>query len=100
MHFYSLTIVLIGLLVLPKHNNLIFSFFAICGRHSYHIFLMQILYFRSVQGVVRSFFGGQANFYYLVIEILINLAICSGMGIIFKMLCGRIQSTTGLPVGE
>ena len=47
--FYEILLLLVGLKFLPKMKNILFNVFAYFGKSSYHIFLVQIVYFGLVK---------------------------------------------------
>ena len=92
LHFYSLSVVMVGIRYLPKDiNNIFFLFWKNIGRSSYHIFLVQILYFGSVLHLLSKL-GLQLNGHNWVTNIIINLSICFFMGIMFEKFLSRERS--------
>ena len=90
--FYPLLLIIVGIRFLPsKSENKIVRFFVLIGKASYHIFLLQIIYFgggftfASVLGGIVLF--KTINIYFLgILTILMNLVICLGFGLVFFLI--------------
>jgi peptidoglycan/LPS O-acetylase OafA/YrhL len=86
--FYQILLVLIGLKYLPKSKMIIFKLLSLIGKSSYHIFLIQIVYF----GLMYSGFIQLSSRYNSISDlflasnisiIIINLSICIITGCAF-----------------
>ncbi len=76
--FYTVILILLGIRYLPSHsNNKLTSFLKSVGIASYHIFLIQLLYF-----TLRSKLNIQIENMFL--EVLISLSVCIGLGLLFS----------------
>ena len=71
-------------MLLLKRNQLRCSVLEIAGRASYHIFLIQMFYFRYIYSYLNL------HFHYLLM-ILVNLMICVSAGICFYLFENRIR---------
>lgn len=86
--FYTVLLVLIGIQVLPKSDRWpCISIVALIGKASYHIFLVQIIYF-GVNKYFHTHYHSIRDIFTIgnVEVILINLAICIIIGVIFYKL--------------
>jgi peptidoglycan/LPS O-acetylase OafA/YrhL len=78
---WSALILIIGLLYLPEVNNFVTKPIAIIGKASYHIFLIQIVYFRL--------FGSYGLKYHSLIDLFsINNLMYIGISLSIVILCG------------
>ena len=88
--FYTALLVLILLNTLPKYTtNIISIFFAKCGYLSWHIFLVQMVYFPIIKRVVYRLhilngeYHDALQYLLLIIYLVFNVALCFLLGFIF-----------------
>ncbi len=85
--FYAALLVLLGIKYLPRTGaNLFVRALARTGRLSYHIFLVQIVYFAllapTLVVTIRHRVHGHAP---MAIELIMNVAVCVALGIGFAI---------------
>jgi hypothetical protein len=82
---YACLLILVGLKFLPsKSSNSIIKIFGKIGIESYHIFLMQLIFFSSI--------NYQILFNSLLISIIFNIVFCIALGTLFYSFDERLDS--------
>lgn len=85
-YFWTLFLIIIGIKFLPSYTNFIWNVISIVGKASYHIFLIQMLYFWLK--CYRYFLEFPLSIYLLT-----NISICILVGIVFYLTEDRIRKT-------
>jgi hypothetical protein len=84
--FYPLILCVIGIIYLPKlSSNKIMNFIAYIGKASYHIFLMQIIYFTAITPIIHNnhLIYGSISPILTIILITTNIIFSLGLSLIF-----------------
>lgn len=90
--FYPVLLILLGIKYLPRNdNNLVVKFFSSIGKMSYHIFLMQILFFGTIMLGLRDEYT--LIFPSTFAATVVNLCSCILLGFLFFLLDTKIQKT-------
>lgn len=90
-YFYSALLFVTGINLLTEKAGLVLTAVAELGKASWHIFLIQMLYFWTQKGFTTFFFPKGLNAD-SIIAVLFNLAICLIFGYLFYLLEDRILS--------
>jgi len=88
LQFYVAMLVLLGIKYLPRtETNPLVRALARMGRLSYHIFLMQIVYFSLLSGGIAMRIHLYVHGYYAweVTELIVNISVCTTLGIGFAL---------------
>lgn len=83
--FYPLLLVVLGLRFLPQTAHGIAAVVARCGKLSFHIFLVQLVYFAvdPLRGIIATLYHG---YYGVWLTLGINVVVCCTLGIGFERL--------------
>lgn len=95
--FYQILLVLIGLKYLPKSKMKLSKLLSLIGKSSYHIFLVQIVYFGLMYAGIISLFARYQTISDLlsvhnIAIIILNLLICITTGCVFYIVDNKSKS--------
>jgi len=82
-YFYAAFLVIFAFKILPTSSGRIWNFIALIGKSSYHIYLVQMLYFIGVTVFPLNL---------KLSALLINLLFCVGFGVIFYLIDNSMRS--------